>query len=278
MQILDGKNHRRGAYEKSVGERVVHYLNGGKHWGHLDFVPDAHAPEAIEGANVLFLTTLQALVDQWIDSGIDPIEVEAPSRRYVRGLPEGYSVSLFDVLLGWLGRNMPKPALKNGGTIAIIDQRPNVNALDPETYAREMAILYLKELLESPALHRLNRCKNSECKKYFVRTRERKSEFKRGIYCGECELVGAAERTRLSRQRRKNQQLDVAAEAWLRWKESNRLPSQSTWVASQVNQKFPRLPGIKAKWVTQNKREILERTNKTGGRLERHLIPQQSPQ
>jgi hypothetical protein len=262
LQLQDGKNHRRGAYEKIVGYIVVDYLNGGRNWGFLDTPPiiETVEPDRLNRANALFHETLRALVDQWIASGISEDETESPSSRFVRGLPNGYSESLFDILHDWLGRNMPRPALMNDGIIAMLEQRPNPFGLDVETYAREMAIFYLKELLESPARNRVERCRNPKCGKYFARKRKSKDQIKRGSYCGERELIGAAERTKLSRKRRKNQQLEVAAEAWARWNANNRHPDQASWVASQVNRKLPRLPTIQAKWVTQNKREIVDRT------------------
>jgi hypothetical protein len=107
------------------------------------------------------------------------------------------------------------------GKIGILDLRPNLHGLELDTYARESAIFYLSELLECPAPHRLA-CKN--CRTYFARKRGRKGDIKRGAYCGKCELLGAAERTKLSRERRKNLLLDAAAKAWPKWKKSNSYP------------------------------------------------------
>jgi len=266
MEIFDGKNHYRGAYEKFVLGQMVELLNTGRHWGLLQhpLVAQGYTPEALRRADAAFLTTLRALVDQWIDSGINEDGTETPSSRYVRGLPRGYSESLFDILCGWLGRNMPKPLLSSDGRIGIIDQPPNHYGLEAETYAREQAIYYFKELLESPVPHRLGKCKNPECRTYFARKRERNGGIKRGTYCGNCELIGAAERTRLSRQRRKNQQLDAAAKAWAQWKKSNKHPSQSEWVAKQVNKQICTGTRIQAKWVTQNRNEILKRMDAHG--------------
>src|SRR5271157_4593137 len=261
MQILDGKNHRHGAYEKFVLGGIVGLLNSGRHWGWLDhpLIAKNYTPEGILHADAVFLKTLRALVDQWIDSGINEDGTETPSSRYVRGLPKGYSESLFDILHGWLCRNMPKPALMNDGRIAILDQPPNPHGLEAEEYAREAAISYFKELLESPVPHRLGRCKNPKCRTYFARKRERKGDIKRGTYCGKCELIGAAERTRLSRQRKKNQQLDAAANAWSQWTKSNKHPIREEWVAKQVNKQVCSGATIQAKWVTQNREEITAR-------------------
>jgi hypothetical protein len=266
MQILDGKNHRRGAYDSIALDIIVEILNGGWYWRWQNdaLIAMHYTTEAIQRVDVIFLKIFRALVDQWIDSGIDENGTETPSRRYVRGLPKGYSESLFDILYAWLNRNMPKPALMNEGRIGIFDERPSPLGLDLETYARESAVFYLKELLECPAPHRLERCRNPKCRTYFARKRGRKADMKRGVYCGKCELMGAAERTKLSRQHRKNQQLDAAANAWRQWKKSNRYPKQTEWVAMYVNRQFRSWPSIHAKWVTQNIAEILKRVDVRG--------------
>jgi predicted nucleic acid-binding Zn-ribbon protein len=258
VQVLDGKNHHRGTYEKVVLGRVVGLLNTGKNWGWLDHPLTAknYAPEAILRADAAFLATLRSLVNQWIASGINEDGTETPSGRYVRGLPKGYSESLFDVLRGWLGRNMPRPALTSDGRIKILAQSPSPDGLEAEAYAREGAIYHFKELLESPAPHRLGRCKN--CGAYFARKRERKGYIKRGTYCGNCKLSGSAERTKASRQSRKNQRLDAAAKAWPQWRRSHKHPNQAEWVAQQVNKQVHSGP-VQRKWVSQNIEEILER-------------------
>lgn len=223
-------------------------------------MPENYTAEAIQYADAIFIKTLRAFADQWIASGVNEDGTETPCQRYVRGLPKGYSESLFDILHGWLNRNMPKPALMTEGRIAILDQLPNLRGLTVEEYARECAIYWLKELLESPARHCLARCSNPKCGVYYVRKRQHKGNIKRGTYCGKCELIGGAERTRLSRPRRKDQQLEAAAVAWLQWKQSKRFPSQPDWIALHVNRQF-RWPSIKGKWVTQNRIEILRRVS-----------------
>lgn len=261
MQVLDGKNHHRGAYERGVPSRIVDLLNSGRYWGFLDH-PDVSKEfdqQVVAQANEVFLKTFRALVDQWIDSGIDQHGIEIPSRRYVRGLPLGYSESLFDILHAWLGRNMPRPALMTEGKIAILDQPPRLDGNSADSYAREMAIYYLKELLDLPGANRIGRCSNRACGAYFCRRRQRNGELKRGSYCGRCVLIGAAERTKLSRERRKTQQLSFAAQMWLRWKKSRRHPDKATWIAAQVTRQFPNYPSVHRKWVTQNEPEILNR-------------------
>ena len=258
MQILDGKNHQHGVYEKFILIRITEVLRTGKKWGFLDhpLVMGDFPPDAITRANAIFLETLRKLVDQWIDSGLDEYGMETPSARYVREVPKGYKQSLFDILLGWLSRNMPKPAMMNDGRIGIQETRPYPHGIDAETYARETAIYFLKELLDATDRDRFSRCNNSECRTYFLRKRIHKGTIKRGSYCGKCQLIGGAERTRISRQRRKDEQLRAAAEAWKSWNRTSRYPRQHEWVVAHVNRQFKNWQPIKAKWVTQNLTQI----------------------
>jgi hypothetical protein len=152
----------------------------------------------------------------------------------------------------------------NEGRIGIFDQPPSPRGSDLETYARESAIFYLKELFECPTPHRLARCSNPKCRTYFARKRSRQGDIKRGVYCGKCELMGAAERTKQSRQRRKNQQLDAAATALRQWKKGNRYPKQTEWVVMYVNRQFLGWPAIHPKWVSQNITEIMRRVEVGG--------------
>ena len=262
MQILDGKDHRRGRYERVALDIIVEILNTGRHWGWLDHtsIAGTYTPEKVGRAQSLFLRTFRGLVDQWIDSGIREDGTDIPSQRDIRSLPKGCSESLFDILYTWVSRNTPRPALMNDGRIDILDMRPSLHSLELEAYSRESAIFHLQELLECPNPHRLARCSNPNCRIYFARKREHKGLIKRGTYCGKCQIIGGAERTRLSRQYRKNQQISAAALAWPKWTRTNRNPRRAEWVAKQVNRQFRNWPSIKGKWVTQNMSEILRRT------------------
>lgn len=261
MQVLDGKDHRGGRYERFVGDLVVDLLNGGKWWNHLEYTQPGAGPnpEAIGGLNLIFSTTLRELVDQYIRTGVDQDGIERPSNRRVRASAGEEPIPIFDTLLSWLQRNMPPPALMNEGVVAILEQRPRPDAANPDQYARDTAIYYFKDLLDSPARTRIGKCANQKCQKYFLRQRERRREIKRGAYCGECKLIGAAERTRLTRLRRKEAQIEVAAQSWehrpLKLSDNRAV----SWIASQVNRKFPRWSPITSKWVNQNKNAILKR-------------------
>jgi hypothetical protein len=248
-----------GAYDKIALDVILERLNGTEYWGWIKLPPTSiqYTREDLLRADEVFLSTLRRLVDQWIASGLSDDGTETPSSRYVRPAPKGYTESLFDVLRGWLELNMPKPALLTNGQIVVVDQTPELYPRDVDSYSRDTAIYYLKELLECPAPSRLGKCRN--CGTYFARKRERKRRIKRGTYCGKCELIGAAERTRCSRQRRKDRQLDAAALAWSEWTESNRHPNRANWVARRVNRQVRGGAAIQAKWVVQNRKRILER-------------------
>jgi hypothetical protein len=258
MEILDGKN--RGPYKEFLIGQVVEYLNGrGRYWGriHHPVVAKNYDSGELRSADVVFCATLRALVDRWIDSGIDERGVERPSGRNLEGVPTGHAEPLIQILGGWLSRHAPLPSLNRNGTIAIVPQQPSYHGLTTEAYAREMAIYYFKELLAVPSPHRLGRCANPHCvAPYFVRKRERNKAIKRSTYCGSCRLKGGAERTRLSRESKKRDQLRIAANAWVMWKPSHRYGKQSHWVAVQVNKACG--TAITSKWVNQNLKSILK--------------------
>jgi hypothetical protein len=205
----------------------------------------------------------RALVEQWIDSGKDSNGIEQPLTRNVRKVPPGYTESLFDVLLAWLGRHTPKPVLTNSGRIAIslgspsiseLDENGRVRYLDPEHYAKECAIFHFKELLDLAGAHRLARCNNPKCGRYYLRRRLRKAEIKRGTYCGECSGVGSVVRTRASRGVRAQKLVNLAVDVWDQWKPTHRYGKKSDWVAKQINKRSDAV--ITGKWVSQNQRAI----------------------
>jgi len=248
--------------EKHDGKKVVEYLNGrGRYWGriHHPGVAKSYDSSELRSADAVFCETLRALVDRWIDSGIDERGVERPSSRNLEGVPTGHTQPLIQILEGWLSRHAPKPWLNRNGTIEVREEPPSYHGLTTVAYAREMAIYYFKELLAIPSPSRVGRCANPRCTaRYFVRKRERTREITRGAYCGECQLKGGAERTRLSRKSKKCDQLRIAADAWVMWKPSHRYRygKQSQWVAAQVNKACRTT--ITGKWVNQNLNSILK--------------------
>jgi len=264
VDILDGKRHDKAVQPFHLG-RIVNFLNGGKHWGWLSEAETAkhYQPEQVKQADILFTKRLRALVDQWIGSGKDREGIESPLNRNVNAVPTGYTQPLFDVLSAWLNRNMPTPALMRSGKIAIIAQPPKdrttdehglVKFRDPEEYGNECAIFHFKELLDTPGAHRVGRCNNPKCRRYYVRRRLRKAEIKRGTYCGNCTAAGSVERMKRSREARKQRLVSLAADRWDDWKQTRRYGEKADWVARQMNKLSDR--AITAKWVTRNRLAI----------------------
>ena len=89
MEILDGKNHAGGRYERFIRDRILDLLNGEEtRWGILNWppIPDLNLPSAsqYEAANSAFMTRLRAFVNGFIQTGIDSNGIEIPSSRRVR--------------------------------------------------------------------------------------------------------------------------------------------------------------------------------------------------
>lgn len=134
--------------------------------------------------------------------------------------------------------------------------QPRWENQDPEVYARDMVTHYFQELLSSPCWTRIGKCSNPICKRYFLRKRQRKTVIKRGSYCGNCRLIGGAERSRLSRERAKLEMLKVAAVAWQDWATCRRRTDRAAWVTNKVNKVFGKTRIIRPKWVNENRKTI----------------------
>src|SRR5947209_19768969 len=75
MQILDGKNHAGGRYERFIRDMILDLLNGEEtRWGILNWppIPSLNLPSAsqCEAANSAFITRLRAFVDGFIQTAI----------------------------------------------------------------------------------------------------------------------------------------------------------------------------------------------------------------
>ena len=270
MDILDGKNHAGGRYERFIRDMILDLLNGEEtRWGVLDWpLPDEKLPSASqrEAANSAFIIRLRGFVDGFIQTGIDSNGVETPSSRRVRASvdePLILTVSvdeppvpIFDEIFESFRRNQPRPLLNSDGTIAIGVGQPRWENQGPELYARDMATYYFQELLASPFWSCIGKCANPVCKRYFLRQRQRKRPIKRGSYCGKCKLIGGAERTRKSRERSKLAMLQVAAQAWQEWSNRGRRTDRAAWVANRVNKVFGKTHFIRPKWANQNREAI----------------------
>ncbi len=271
MQIYDGKNHAGGRYERFFRDLILGMLNGEeKHWGFLAWprIPELNLPSEAEceAASSAFFIRLRAFVDGFLQTGIDSNGVETPSSRRVRASVDEAPIMtvstgeapvvIFDeIQASWL-RNQPRPLLNGDGTMAIGVNEPRWENQDPILYARDMATHYFQELLASPLWTRIGKCANPTCKRYFLRKRQRKTAIKRGSYCGSCKLIGGAERTRASRERLKQEMLQVAAEAWREWRTRARRTDRAAWVATKVNKVVGRRRFIRPKWVNQNRKAI----------------------
>jgi hypothetical protein len=253
MQILDGKNHAGGRYERFIRDMILDLLNGEEtRWGVLAWppIPELTLPSAseCEAANSAFITRLRAFVDGFIQSGIDSSGIETPSSRRVRAAvdespimtvsADKTPVVIFDEIYESWRRNQPRPLLNGDGTMAVGVNQPRWENQAPELYARDMATYYFQELLTSPFWSCIGKCANPVCRRYFLRKRQRKTAIKRGSYCGSCKLIGGAERTRLSRERAKREMLQVAAQAWQEWGIRRRRMDRASWVANRVNGVF----------------------------------------
>ena len=277
MQIYDGKDRAGGRYERYFRDLILDLLNGEeKHWGFLAWprIPKLNLPSEAkcEAASAAFFIRLRAFVDGFLQTGIDSNGIEIPSSRRVRASAaeapimtvstREAPVAIFDEIQASWMRNLPRPLLNGDGTMAIDANQPRWENQDPILYARDMATYYFQELLASPLGTRIGKCANSTCKRYFLRKRQRKTAIKRGSYCGSCKLIGGAERTRASRERLKQEMLQVAAEAWLEWSTRARRTDRAAWVANKVNKAVGRSRFIRPKWVNQNRKAIEARLAK----------------
>ena len=270
VQILDGKNHAGGRYERFILDLILALLNGEEtRWGILNWpIPSLNLASAFqcEAANSAFITRLRAFVDGFIQTGIDSSGIETPLSRRVRASvdespimtvsADEAPVVIFDEIYESWRRNQPRPLLNGDGTMAVGVDRPRWENQAPELYARDMATYYFQELLDSPFWSRIGKCANPFCKRYFLRQRRRKTAIKRGSYCGSCKLIGGAERTRLSRERAKREMLKVAAQAWQEWGTRRRQTNRAVWVANRINRVFGKTRFICPKWVNQNSEAI----------------------
>ena len=134
MQILDGKNHAGGRYERFIRDMILALLNGEEtRWGILNWppIPSLNLPNAsqCEAANSAFITRLRAFVDGFIQTGIDSSGIETPSSRRVRASvdespimtvsADETPVVIFDEIYELCRRNQPRPLLNGDGTMAV---------------------------------------------------------------------------------------------------------------------------------------------------------------
>jgi hypothetical protein len=234
---------------------VAHLLNSRSE---IPFVwmPPEYGEGGETDANAEFAKFLRALVDRWIDSGIDSFGRERPLRRHLQNRLSGFNESLFDLLLRWTETHL-KPALLGTGKVTFLDQFPFLPKPDPESLGRDRATYWFMELLNCPGANRLARCSNIECGAYYVRQRLRKKEIKRGPFCERCAGTAATDRVKLSRERQKQALINLAADVWpTTWKPTKRYSTLSMSVVAAMKKKAKTPVAITGKWVTQNRKAI----------------------
>jgi hypothetical protein len=200
---------------------------------------DGIADEDAQFAKYSFSRVLREEMDKWIDSGRTG-EVENPWERVAPPLPEIF-----------VRRNPPVLSMDaNGPYLIMVPWKEGKNFVES---VMDGAFAMFVQFLDSPECRRLFRCDG--CGRYFIRDREPKKDMpiKRGSWCAKCKGKGGAKRTANSREIRKSALVELAAEAWIRWKPGNRLGERPDWIVKQVNAKMPvgQNP-IKINWVTRH--------------------------
>lgn len=197
--------------------------------------------DASPAATEVFHFALRRHADSWIDSGKSD-GVECP---YQRVIPH-------NVLLEYTERNrVVWDIFAPDGELRLL-LPCNIDQADQKQAAYDAAVALFIQLLDSPGRARLARC--DDCGTYFLRKRmpKRDTPIKRGSFCPEHRGKGSAKRTGNSRENKKNELIERAAESWPKWKPTRRYGDRSIWVARQMN------AAITGKWVTRNQKAIEE--------------------
>ncbi|HEY6343230.1 MAG TPA: hypothetical protein VIY49_17185 [Bryobacteraceae bacterium] len=223
-----------------------------------------------------FILTLRSLLDRWIDSGRREGNIDEPLKRNVYRQPLDGLELLADVLWKWNRRHAanvlvmqngernvsvggPKPWIGASSSNNLFEQYMNFTQREPlpetKREAREIAIYWIQELLDSPDRWLIARCDNPECRRpYYVRQRVRKGLIKNGTYCKNCKNAASLVRVKASLERRKQMLVECAADVWDTFKPSSQYQKKSDWMAMKVNRLLDL--DIKGKWITQNQTAI----------------------
>ena len=216
--------------------------------------------------------TLSKLVDQWIEAdkewqsnqkaqpkldGPEELKRKRDVHRLTWCSPQ-YETSIFQTLTAFWERNPPKAIVGGDGRLTIsAEPRLLLNREGLRQDAQTRAIWTFQRLLQSPERDLLSRCDG--CKRFLVRARapRRGISVEHGTFCLKCKGLGGARRTVASRERRKRQMIESAAELWPKWKPKAKYGKRSKWVAEMMNRKqCTSRTLITGKWVTQNQPEI----------------------
>jgi len=231
-----------------------------------------------------FLHTLRQLVDQWLESGKDRVKfAEQPWSRNVFWVSDTYQERIDRRLQKFMDRNPPPNEFGRDGRLAPLETVshlwmpkpaawpfPEPELEDTLARARDHGIAEFQKFLGSSCPQRLFKCDG--CGTYFVRTRTPKKEtaIYHGAFCERCKHKGGARRTGTSRNRRLQEMIGWAADAWVKWKPKKPFVERSDWVTEKVNAKLLRAGRdlIKVNWVSRHRAEIeieVERRNYAKG-------------
>ena len=227
-----------------------------------------------------FIGTLQTLTGQWIDTGKvhETERGEQPWERSVNEITPNHPQPILNTLIEYQDRNPPKVLITGDGRFGIPSEpiirysgwpSPPPELENTLQRARDFAICEFVKLLESPGRERFFRC--DECGKYLVRARapRKGAPIYHGTFCDKCKNKGGARRTVESRNRRIQEKIGWASDAWVKWKSGNRFGKRADWVVKKVNAKLPAGQNqIKVNWVTRHQTEIeteVERRNHAKG-------------
>lgn len=255
MEVLNPYRGREGEYVKDL----ANILNGKVFPDFADFTAGDEA-ELVARLNRLliitpkirttteseFFLTLRNLVEQWLSSGKSD-EGECPRERNVP----------IQMLRDFVRRNPPYLGLEAPNGQLTLDLDPLSFTKSPLAIARDAATFLFLKLMDSAGRARLSRC--DACERYFVRARMPKRDIPiyHGSFCSKCKGKAAMRRTSVSRNHRKKQMVELAANCWLRWGSTRVISKRSEWVASRINEKLPHWANpITGKWVTQNQAAI----------------------
>lgn len=215
---------------------------------------------------------LRALVDEWLETGRDHDESEAPSRRDLRKALRGWEVAS-----EFVEQSPPSmfPA-ETGFSLAIAEPHWGRPWAGDFFAAQQVAAGRLfVGILASDWQQRLCKCRYSPCGKYFVGAKVRRS-YRHGTFCcREHRAHASADAVTKARRHHARSELIEAAAHWLArahrnwaWQDDHDLKARLAAVLSEKVSRHPDLQvggqSITVKWVTRNRVTIQQR------RLELH--------
>lgn len=202
--------------------------------------------------------TLTPWIDDWLDSGRTANGDEPLSRTFEKAKTAAIAASEFSMRRVFL---FPQG---NSLSLSIATYDPEFSEPRPEDFARENLVLFLL----SEFRHKLAKCRNETCGKYFLLTRINRL-YKRGTLCDSCQRRRSQDSAKASTaNERRHLRLALHIEAAKRF--SRQIGANADWhedeaiktkIAEFLNAKFSdREPfrtaypnGITGKWVANEK-------------------------